>query len=108
MNRLVVASISLAVSMEGAVAFTTGRGPVKVASLLSLSRPTSKSMLSFDPLVTNTPRNYHTGPRGERVQTKLQMANAYEALMEKIPSQNVIQAVETSPNGKVVASGKCT
>jgi len=39
--------------------------------------------------------------------SKLQMGS-YEALMEKIPSQTVIQAVQTSSNGKVIASGKHT
>jgi hypothetical protein len=39
-------------------------------------------------------------------QARLHLAISYESLMEKIPPQAVIKAVENSPDGKVVASGK--
>jgi hypothetical protein len=34
------------------------------------------------------------------------MAVSYETLMEKIPSQTVIDAVENASNGRVIASGE--
>ena len=47
-----------------------------------------------------------TRTSSSRQQVLLQMSIAYDSLMEKIPSPTVIKAVEDSPNGKVVASGK--
>jgi hypothetical protein len=44
-------------------------------------------------------------PTKSRQTTQLQMVS-YDALMEKIPSQNVIKAADSAPNRKVTASGK--
>jgi hypothetical protein len=38
--------------------------------------------------------------------SRLNMGISYETFLEKIPSQKVIEAIERSSNGKVVASGK--